>query len=204
LSIAVFSQNAAVSAQTTLPCGTAVGSDGTVDETDLSKVALSANTAGVLIPITNATVDIRYDVVAVDGVFGGDSTTKNLRARFADNGPQSQVIVRLSRLNMFSGVISVLAEIDSNDYSPSKFAQTQGVGFNCQQAELDFQNNILRGGRTQENRRRGQSASARDHALWRRPLLTESTRLSVPSFFAGEGIKTPAIPASRALQRAEP
>src|SRR5688572_22376622 len=59
-------------------CWTAVGSDGTVDEADLGTVALSSNSAAVKDAVANATVDIRYNVVAVDGVFGGERQTKFL------------------------------------------------------------------------------------------------------------------------------
>jgi hypothetical protein len=75
---------AAVSAQAR--CWTTGESTGTVDEADLNLVTLNNNTAAVSNTVTNATVDIRYNVVAVDGVFGGEENAKELTVRFADNG----------------------------------------------------------------------------------------------------------------------
>lgn len=140
LTFILFCHTAAVSAQD--PCWTTVGSAGTVDEADLGTVALSTNTAAVSGAATNAIVDIRYNVVAVDGVFGGERNTKTLSARFADNGAAAQVIVRLQRLNIFNGVTTTLAELNSNAFPPSTVAQTRGTSFNCQNAEFDFVNNI--------------------------------------------------------------
>jgi hypothetical protein len=52
------------------------GSTGTVDEADLNLVTLTDNTAALASAVTNATGDIRYNVVAVDGVFGGEQPQK--------------------------------------------------------------------------------------------------------------------------------
>jgi hypothetical protein len=123
-------------------CWTAVGSTGTVDEAHLGIVALSSNSAAVTGAVTNATVDIRYNVVAVDGVFGGDQRTKTLMVRFADNGPAAQVIVRLRRLNISNGVSATLVELNSDDYASSNVAQTQSKSFNCQGPEFNFEDNI--------------------------------------------------------------
>jgi hypothetical protein len=121
-------------------CWTAVGSDGTVDEADLGVVALSYNTAAVSGAVTNAIVDIRYNVVAVDGVFGGEA--KTLTVRFADNGAAAQVIVRLRRLNISTGVSAILVELNSDDYAASTVAQAHSKIFNCHGPEFDFENNI--------------------------------------------------------------
>ena len=123
-------------------CWTSVGSDGTVDEADLSTVALSANSAAVRGVVASATVDIRYNVVAVNGIFGGERNTKTLTVRMADNGAAAQVIVRLQQLNISTGVITLLAELDSNTFPPSAVAQRRGTVFNCDRPEFDFQNNI--------------------------------------------------------------
>lgn len=141
LTFILFCHTAAVSAQD--PCWTTVGSAGTVDEADLGTVALSPNTAAVSGAATNATVDIRYNVVAVDGVFGGEENSKTLTVRFADNGAAAQVIVRLQQLNILTGVTTTLAELNSNAFPPSNVAQTQFTNFNCQRPEVfDFENNI--------------------------------------------------------------
>jgi len=123
-------------------CWTTVGSAGTVDEADLSTVALSANSASVSGSVANATVDIRYNVVAVNGVFGGERNTKTLTVRFADNGAAAQVIVRLIQLNISNGSFNILAQLDSNDFTPSNVAQKQSRGFNCDAPEFDFAKNI--------------------------------------------------------------
>lgn len=95
-----------------------------MDEADLGTVALSSNTAAVSGAATNATVDIRYNVVAVDGLFGGDGT-KILSARIADNGAAAQVIVRLQQLNISTGAITTLAELNSNAFPSSTGAQNR-------------------------------------------------------------------------------
>lgn len=132
---------AAVSAQT--PCWTTAGSAGTVDEADLGTVALSANTAAVSGAVSTATVDVRYNVVAVEGLFGGDDNAKTLSARIADNGAAARAIVRLQSVNIFNGVLTTLAELDSNAFPPSTTAQVRTMVFNCQEPEVfDFENNI--------------------------------------------------------------
>ena len=123
-------------------CWTTVGSDGAVDEDDLSTVVLSANSAAVRGTITSATVDIRYNVVAVEGIFGGERNTKTLTARLADNGAAAQVIVRLQQLNISTGVITMLAELNSNAFPPSPVAQQRSTVFNCDRPEFNFQSNI--------------------------------------------------------------
>lgn len=123
-------------------CWTTVGSDGTVDEADLSTVLLSANSAAVRGTVTSATVDVRYNVVAVDGIFGGDRNTKILTARLADNGAAAQVIIRLQQLTISTGVITMLAELNSNAFPASAVAQQRSTNFNCGRPEFDFQNNI--------------------------------------------------------------
>lgn len=142
LAFILFCHTAAVSAQDEDRCWTTVGSAGTVDEADLGTVALSSNTAAVSGAALNATVDIRYNVVAVDGVFGGGRNRKTLSARIADNGVAAQVIVRLQRLNISTGAITTLAELNSNDFPSSTGAQKRSISFNCGDPEFDFVNNI--------------------------------------------------------------
>ncbi len=134
----LFSHTTVVYAQPR--CWTTVGSAGTVDEADLSLVALSVNHAAVR--SATGTVDIRYNVVAVDGVFGGDQNQKTLTAKIADNGTAAQVIIRLRQLNISNGVVTLLAEINSNDFLPSPVAQKRAKNFNCGNPEFDFEKNI--------------------------------------------------------------
>ena len=53
---------------------------------------------GIQPSLSAATVNVRYNVVAVDGLFGGDG--KTLKVRIADNGPNAQVVVRLYQMNI--------------------------------------------------------------------------------------------------------
>ena len=140
IAFSLFCAGAPVFAQAS--CWTTVGSDGGVDEADLGTVALSANSASVSGSVASATVDIRYNVVAVNGVFGGERNTKTMTVRFADNGAAAQVIVRLIQLNISSGVFSTLVELNSNDFTPSGVAQKQSRNFNCDGPEFDFVKNI--------------------------------------------------------------
>ena len=131
---------AAVSAQS--QCWTMAGSTGTVDEADLDIVTLADNTAAISSAVTMATGDIRYNVLALNGVFGGAMNGKALTVRFADNGPAAQVNVQVLRVHIDTGVLATLGGLNSNVYPPSTVAQTQTEVINCQGPELDFQNHI--------------------------------------------------------------
>jgi hypothetical protein len=113
-----------------------------VDEENLAIVALSSNTAAVSSSIASGTVNIRYNVVAVDGIFSGERNTIRLTARIADNGTASQVIVRLNRQNISTGVKAIVGELNSNDFSPSSVAQKRSIVVNCQGPAFDFENNV--------------------------------------------------------------
>lgn len=120
-------------------CWTAVGSDGTVDEADLGVVALSSNTAAIKPATVAASVEIRYNIVATEGLFGGECSAKTLVARFADNGNSARVIIRLHTFNIRTGVSSVLATMDSNTFPPSNVAHAESVSFT---GEFNFETNI--------------------------------------------------------------
>lgn len=138
-------------------CWTTAGSAGTVDESSLGNVELNpyitsslplliidSSVAGVKKSVTKATVNIYYNVVAVEGVFGGQDNKKDLTVRFVDNGMNSQVIVKLKRKDIFTGTITDLATLDSNStgFTASTSPQTQAVGFNLNEPELNFAKNI--------------------------------------------------------------
>jgi hypothetical protein len=139
MAVMLLCHGAAVSAQDR--CWTMGGSTGTVDEADLNFVTLTNNTAAISSTVTNATGDIRYNVVAVDGVFGGDRHAKRLTVRFADNGDDARVFVHLRRVRI-DGVLTTLTMLDSNAYGFSEVAQTQSQVFNCGGPEFDFENHI--------------------------------------------------------------
>jgi hypothetical protein len=140
VAVMLLCHGAAVSAQDR--CWTMGGSTGTVDEADLNLVTLTDNTAAISSAVTNAAGDIRYNVVAVDGVFGGDRHAKSLTVRFADNGENVRVLVHLRRVHIDSGVLTTLTTLDSNNYPASTVAQTQSQVFNCGDPEFDFENHI--------------------------------------------------------------
>lgn len=121
-------------------CWSTVGSAGTVDEADLGIVSLDTHTAGVSESVKSGTVHIRYNVVAVDGVFGGNC--KLLSARIADNGPEAQVIVELKQMNSVTGAFQTLAKLDSNNFEPSHVAQFREVFTELGIPEFDFRNNV--------------------------------------------------------------
>jgi hypothetical protein len=140
VTIILFCHVATISAQDR--CWSTGGSTGTVDDADLSLFTLTDNTAAISGAITAATGDIRYNVVAVDGLFSGERGTKTLTVRFADNGPAAQVLVRLQRVHIFTGVLTTLVELNSNDYPSSTVAQTRSETFNCDSPGFDFENHI--------------------------------------------------------------
>lgn len=119
---------------------TTVGSAGTVDEEDTGIVSLGSPIPGAVM-LTNVaigTLNIRYNVVAVDGVFGGDNYA--LTVRFRDNGADARVIVRLKSYNFNTGTTRTLLTLDSNAYAAAAGFQKQTVSSNCG-THLDFFNN---------------------------------------------------------------
>jgi hypothetical protein len=106
---------------------TSVGSAGTVDEADLALFA----TSGAQISVANtaalpATVVVRHNIVAVEGVGGAP----NMTVRFRDNGSGGRVVAVLKSVSFVNGVITPLLTFDSNTVTPSANFQTVGV-FNC-------------------------------------------------------------------------
>ena len=119
---------------------TTVGSAGTVDEADTGIVLLGSPNAGsVTMPAAaTGTLNVRYNVVAVDGALGGDNYA--LTARFRDNGANGRVIVRLKRYNLNTGVVTTLLTLDSNAFVGLDSFQTRTVTSACG-TSLDFFNN---------------------------------------------------------------
>ena len=76
---------------------TTVGSAGTVDEESLLFVTLASATARVREHAPAGTIGvIRYNVVAVEGLFGGGI---NLTARFFDGEDTDRVLINLKRIS---------------------------------------------------------------------------------------------------------
>lgn len=90
---------------------TSVGSAGTVDEADAALASFNGAVASVKSTKTG-TLNIRYNVVAVDGLFGGDGIY--LLMRFRDTGAGARVVARLKRVNLATGVTTTLLTADSD------------------------------------------------------------------------------------------
>lgn len=124
---------------------TTVGSAGTVDEADAGKVVFQGsvvafpeilpplpkaqaalNPQGVL-PTVTTTATIRYNVTAVDGLFGSGPNI-GMTVRYRDDGNWARVLVRLYEQDIFTGATSLLLTFDSNSFQPSPNYQTYGAG----------------------------------------------------------------------------
>jgi hypothetical protein len=96
---------------------TTVGSAGTVDEASLSAVSLNGPFASVRATATlPATVIIRYNVTAVDGLVVGSGHC--FEVIFRDNGSGGRVIVTLKRFNFSTFETTTLSVIDSDTLPP--------------------------------------------------------------------------------------
>jgi hypothetical protein len=95
---------------------TTVGAAGTVDEADRDKVVFSGGFVTMRSEATG-TLNLRYNVVAVDGLFGGNGA--ELGVRFRDNGPDARVVVRLKRYNLVTGATATLLTLNSDDFEVS-------------------------------------------------------------------------------------
>jgi hypothetical protein len=93
---------------------TSVGSAGTVDEADAALAAFSGAVVAMA-PGTTGTLNIRYNVVAVEGLFGGDGMYMRIRLRDSGAG---RVVARLKRYDQVTGVTTTRLTIDSNDAAP--------------------------------------------------------------------------------------
>jgi len=115
---------------------TAVGSTGTVD--DASKDIYDTTTSAIQIlssaPLP-ATLDVRYNVVEVEGVAG----PVVLRVRYRDNSGGGRVLARLRQVNLSTGVNTILAVVDSETFGTSGDFQLR-ADTTCPVA-VDFVNN---------------------------------------------------------------
>lgn len=135
--IMVATTSAAAMAQDDKPW-TTIGSDGTVDES--GQMTFTDNIAF----LESDSAVIRYNVVAVDGLFneGLQAAFPRMTARFRDNGSNNRVIVRLRRAPIDGGNVVTMLRLDSNDYAGSSSFQTQSVTACGDEAfSFDFANN---------------------------------------------------------------
>lgn len=115
---------------------TTVGVAGDLSEDDLNHVLLGGGIATLSSTApANTTVKIHYNVVAVDGLF--DVGGLVLTARFRDSGANERVILRLWQYDLNSGVKTMLAELDSNDYAGDTNFQTRTV-VECDAPNFNF------------------------------------------------------------------
>jgi hypothetical protein len=117
---------------------TSVGSAGTVDEADIAKYETSGSAVRIIDTVpTPASVVIRYNVVAVAGLSGGDGIVLN--ARYRDNGSGARVLAVLRQINIETGVTTTVLTLDSNTLEQSSDFQTRFVAA-CKTV-LDFLSN---------------------------------------------------------------
>lgn len=129
---------------------TSAASTGTVDEEDLNKVVFTGPIASFNPAMHEGTATIRYNVVAVDGLFANPTPTSwpALTIRYRDNGASEHVVVRLKEYILAgtgAGTINTLITLDSDDYPQIPGMQSQSIG-NCGRfGKFDFaEPNIIR------------------------------------------------------------
>jgi hypothetical protein len=121
---------------------TTVGSAGTVDEEDLLLVQLGTPVPGAVSmrPVLRGALNVRYNVVAVNGLLG--EATLVLTARYLDRGDGQRVFLELKEYNLNTGLTTTLLTLDSDAFPASDQFQTQSVG--CEGVpftNLDFSQN---------------------------------------------------------------
>jgi hypothetical protein len=138
------------SAQDSWKIWTSAASTGTVDEEDLNKIIYSDSLALFNPAVPAGAATIRYNVVAVDGLFANLTPTSwpALTIRYRDNGPNERVVVRLKEYILAgpgAGTTSTLITLDSDLYPQIPAMQSQSIG-NCGQfGQFEFAGpNIIR------------------------------------------------------------
>lgn len=118
---------------------TTIGAVGTVDDGEVTFT-------GPLAYLASEGAVLRYNVVAVDGLFatsGASPTRTILTARFRDNGDNNHVVVRLKSQRLTganAGDVTTLMTIDSNDYPGSSSFQTRSIWCDGGGFSFDFVN----------------------------------------------------------------
>jgi len=123
---------------------TTVGAAGTVSTPDLNDVVYYTG-GWVGLSANASTAYIRYNVVAVDGLFetnGLQPVRPRLTIKFLDTGENARVYVTLKEfdLNNSLGAGAHLAEFDSNNYAPDNQFQTRYLDCSIDNFEFDFVN----------------------------------------------------------------
>lgn len=144
----------AVSSQATAQDGdkiwTSVASTGTVDESDVNEIVFGGPFATFANMVSGpARAIIRYNVVAVDGLFAqtGQLAWPSLGVNYRDNGSDARVVVYLREYefgaNPMSPALNTRIVFDSDLYPSSNDYQTRTIG-NCGEFnEFEFVPNNL-------------------------------------------------------------
>ena len=104
---------------------TTVGSAGTVDEADTSIFTMTGGVVAVSgAAAVPATLDIRYNVVAVEGLY---EDCIKMAVRYKDNGANAQVIVTLKQYGLETGTTTNMLTFNSNDYASDPLYQLRSV-----------------------------------------------------------------------------
>jgi hypothetical protein len=130
--------------QSTQRCWTTVGSAGTVDEADTADVLFNLHTMSVLTRGFPTFVKARYNIVAVEGLFGPGTNDIRMTVRYFDNGVGS-LVIRLQEVNMNTGVTTTKITFDSNVFPASMDSQVRTVGPEgpaCLGVFFDFSSNL--------------------------------------------------------------
>lgn len=114
---------------------TAVGSTGTVDESNLGQVGFYQ---GVAFNGGYGTATIRYNVTATDDLFGGATT--RFAMRYLDAGACTRVEACLFQYNLNTGANTLLTTINSDSFPQSGAFQTRFIDNGALPA-FDFNNN---------------------------------------------------------------
>jgi hypothetical protein len=107
---------------------TTVGSAGVVDEDDAGIVEFVLGEARVPAAAPAGSVlDLRYNVVSLDGFAGPGFYA--MRVRFRDNGNAARVQLTLRQYNSLTGITSTRHSFDSDAYASAVGYQTQSECF---------------------------------------------------------------------------
>jgi hypothetical protein len=118
-------------AQDSLKVWSAIGSAGTVDESDAGEVVFTDTRATLTpVPLTPATAVIRFNVVAVDGLFADLTPTSwpALIVRYRDAGGRERVRARLQEVDLATGATHTAIVFDSDLFPQLPTYQTQAIG----------------------------------------------------------------------------
>ncbi len=121
---------------------TTVGSTGTVDDGDLHEVSLSNGVAAFRSDAPDRAYGyVRYPVRFVEeSIFADCADESIMRVTYSDNGPDSRVLLRLKRVEIF-GRTTTLATFDSNTWESSANGGFRTNSIRLHDIPFDFDRN---------------------------------------------------------------